>query len=147
MLKSEPLTVEEVNLYGGVGTESNHVNNYTGNSKREAANQNGYGGMSYYTSDTCGYNNGRWIGNGCRNDYESSDVKYVIDSWAKFKVPSGLVEAKLINLDELSELGEFTQSKGVSNLYQVIKLKYDWLYSTDYWYWTLTSYQDSNDYV
>lgn len=123
------------------------MNNYTGNPKREEANQNGYGGMSYYTSDTCGYNNGRWIGNGCRNDYESSDVKYVIDSWAKFKVPSGLVAAKLINLDELSELGEFTQSKGVSNLYQVIELKYDWLYSTDYWYWTMTPYQDSNDYV
>ena len=64
LLKEEPLTVAEVNKYGGVGTENNHVNKYTKNSTGTAFNINGYGGMAYYSSSTCGYNGSNWIFDG-----------------------------------------------------------------------------------
>lgn len=59
MLKAEPLTVEEVDLYGGVGTDNNHVNMHATDSNssklyQKTYNQNGYGGMQYYSSSTCG---------------------------------------------------------------------------------------------
>ena len=57
MLKAEPLTTEEVNLYGGVGTDDNHVNKYTYDSVGTAYNRQGNGGIAYYTSQTCGYIN------------------------------------------------------------------------------------------
>ena len=75
LLKSEPLTVEEVNLYGGVGTKNNHVNKYAGDSKGEAYNKNGYGALSYYTSEHCGISFDE-----CRSDYASSEIKFVVDS-------------------------------------------------------------------
>ena len=50
MLKAEPLTVDEVNLYG-----MNHINKYTSESFGTAYNVNGYGGMQYYGSSTCFY--------------------------------------------------------------------------------------------
>ena len=37
-----------------------------------------------------------------------------------------------------------TQGKDPSNFFQVILLKYEWAYNNDYWYWTMTPYQDSN---
>ena len=41
----------------------------------------GYGGMAYYTLETCGYVNGHYIATGCMISYESSDIKYVVDGW------------------------------------------------------------------
>ena len=80
MLKAEPLTVDEVNTYG-VG----HVNRYTSSSVGTATNQNGYGGMTYYSSETCGYVNSSWVYDGCTTDYAQSEVKYAVDAWAKDK--------------------------------------------------------------
>ena len=55
MLKAEPLTVDEVNRYG-----TGHVNRYT-YFAGTATNKNGYGGIQYYTSETCGYVNGNRV--------------------------------------------------------------------------------------
>lgn len=53
-LKAEPLTVAEVNLYGGVGTANNHVNVHAGNSNNEAWDNNGYGSIVYFSNANCG---------------------------------------------------------------------------------------------
>ena len=82
LLKDTPLTVEEVNLYGGAGTENNHVNKFTNSSIGTAKNNNGYGLMAYYTSETCGYINKTWIETECKTEYNTSDIKYVVDSWS-----------------------------------------------------------------
>lgn len=81
MLKAEPLTAEEINQYGGVGTANNHVNMYVTQDTasdyyQKAYNQDGYGGMAYYSSPSCGYNSlGQWTNVDCKNDYASSEVK------------------------------------------------------------------------
>ena len=114
LLKAEPLTVEEVNLYGGVGTDNNHVNKYTYDSVGIAKNDNGHGGMAYYSSPTCGWINGQTISSGCTNDYETSDAKYLIDSWAlaKFKLEDLTIDstgysARLITEDDLLNVGYY----------------------------------------
>ena len=70
LLKAEPLTVDEVNTYG-VG----HINRYTYDSIGTSYNRNGYGGMAYYSSETCGYINSSYVPTGCTTDYSSSEVK------------------------------------------------------------------------
>ena len=75
--------MDEVNKYG-----KDNVNRYTRESVGTATNQNGYGGMAYYTSETCGYLNGSsgsCVTTGCTIDYAQSEVKYAVDAWAKDK--------------------------------------------------------------
>ncbi len=94
-LKYLPLTVAEVNLYGGVGTEDNRVNKYAQTSVGTAQNNNGYGVMAYYTSPTCGWINGSIINTGCTADYDQSNIKYVIDAWFDDKFANN--ELKIID--------------------------------------------------
>ena len=153
MLKAEPLTVDEVNTYG-VG----HVNRYTDESVGTAYNDNGYGGMTYYSSETCGYPNGSSgssVTTGCTTDYAQSEVKYAVDAWAadKFQA-SDLKEdslgykARLLTIDELTtNLGyEKTNS---STLYPSTNgdTTPSWVYNSNYHYWTMSPYEDSTLYV
>ena len=143
LLKAEPLTVDEVNQYGGVGTANNHVNMYvTSNTSasyyQTAHNKNGYGGMAYYSSATCGI--GTYTG--CTTDYAQSEVKYVVDAWKNAKAPDA-TEARLITYDELNDLGEIMQDETPSGTYKYVQLQYDWAYNNNYWYWSMTPYQDS----
>ena len=119
LLKKTALTVEEVNTYGGVGTANNHVNMHatydtTSSYYQTADDRNGYGEMQYYSSETCGIigfdNNTGSISvtDGCENDYEKSEIKYVVDAWAAAKTNvSDLVtdsigyKARLITKDEI----------------------------------------------
>ena len=91
-----------------VGTENNLVNMYatpTASYYRNAFNNNGYGGMQYYSSETCGdtgipaYNGSTWVHTGCTNDYSKSEIKYVVDEWANANILNGLFEARLITSD------------------------------------------------
>ena len=148
MLKAEPLTVDEVNTYG-VG----HINRYTSSSIGTVYNWNnyGYGGMVYYSSETCGYVNSSWVETGCTTDYAQSEVKYVVDAWAadKFQA-SDLKEdslgykARLLTIDELTtNLGyEKTNS---STLYPSTNgdTTPSWVYNSNYYYWTMSQYEDS----
>ena len=107
LLKAEPLTVSEVNTYGGVGTENNHVNVYSTSDTsasyyQTASNQNGYGGMAYYSSETCGLINNESVITGCTMDYADSDIKYVVDAWKAVESPLA-TEARLITFDELKD--------------------------------------------
>ncbi len=146
LLKAEPLTVDEVNQYGGVGTENNHINMHVPSSEeyyQTAKNINNYGGMAYYSSSTCGYNGTSWADVGCKNDYESSEIKYVVDSWAADKVPSGLKEARLITSDEYSEYTVEETIETPTAPQTAYVSQYDWMYNDNYTYWTESQFEDS----
>ena len=141
MLKATPLTVEEVNQYGGVGTANNHVNMYNCQEDdtscyRTASNQNGgYGGMAYYSSVDCGYGTGsNSTLSDCTTDYNQSEIKYVVDAWKNANSPLAR-ESRLITYEELTnELGCTDNSCNNSS--------YSWLYG-NYSYWTMSQYSNS----
>ena len=139
LLKAEPLSVQEVNEYG-----AGHVNIYT-SSVGTAYNSNGYGGMAYYTSETCGKVNGSYITTGCKTDYASSEIKYVVDAWKTAKAPAA-TEARLISKDEIDnnfELEEYDIPCGGCGA-KGQRITATWMYNNNYWYWTNTPYNSSS---
>ena len=150
LLKAEPLSVEEVNLYGGVGTDNNQVNTYIDFYRQEefykaAFNSNGYGGMMYYSKELeCGYGHNYPITDKCTNDYEVSNIKYVVDAWAKSVVKENYKNARLATLDEISNLGYECFDDGSLIEWRATENTPDWVYSNKYNYWLQTSFTDSN---
>ena len=139
------ITFTEVNQYGGVGTENNHVNMYVISDTnlsyyQTAYNQNSYGGMAYYTSETCGYN-GESV---CKNDYESSEVKYVVNAWKVDQAPAA-TDSRLVSKDEIEiEERDYDCCGGCGSCIATGEfVKYDWMYNSNYSYWTITSDPDS----
>ena len=151
LLKAAPLTVEEVNTYGGVGTENNHVNMYIcskgTNCYQKATNNSGYGGMAYYNSQTCGYVNNSWKYDGCISDYKESEIKYVVDAWKTVQAPLA-IEARLITYDELiNNLGYDLANWNISSCGVNSESTPSWVYNSNYWYWTMTPYNESSSSV
>ena len=154
LLKEEPLTVAEVNKYGGVGTENNHVNKNTFESKGTAYDNNGYGGMAYYSSSTCRYNSSKIIKDGCMTDYAKSEVKYVVDAWALDKLKANDLKedktgysARLITFDDLVDnLGYEKKNSGTLNASSNGETP-SWVYNSKYWYYTMSQYGDYTDLV
>lgn len=116
LLKAEPLTVDEINIYG-----TGHVNMYVPTDRnyyQKAYNQNGYGGMAYYTSETCGYPNNDYVKTECITEYDQSDVKYVVDNWSNSIIVNGddlLIDslgykARLITTTELIKNLKYTNN-------------------------------------
>ena len=148
MLKAEPLTVNEVNTYG-VG----HINRYTYDSVGTAYDKNGYGGMVYYTSETCGYPNGQsgsWVDTGCTTDYAQSEVKYVVDAWATDKLnASDLTEdnlgykTRLLTFEDLTNNLGYEREGGATYIDLNTENTPSWVYNNNYWYWTISTYDDS----
>ena len=141
VLKAEPLTVDEVTTYG-VG----HINRYTSSSQGVTYNQNGYGGMTYYSSDTCKSG----TESGCTSDYDDSDIKYAVDAWANDKLTETDLKAdklgykaRLLTFDEFHNLGygDEPQSPCGPSCGQLYYPKTDevpeWLYNSNYSYWTM----------
>ena len=148
LLKKTPLTVSEVNTYGGVGTANNHVNMHvtsdTSASYYQTAYNNGYGGMAYYSSATCGNDNPWGDSSGCTTDYAQSEVKYVVDAWKTAQAPAAL-EARLIQYDELIDnLGYDMATWNVSTWQVNTDYTPSWVYNNNYWYWTMSQYNDSS---
>ena len=149
LLKAEPLSVDEVNTYGAGHVNMYVTNNTSASFYQTAYNVNGYGGMAYYTSETCGY--GRI--SGCTTDYAQSEVKYVVDAWAvdKFQT-SDLKEdengysVRLITLDELIDDLGYERSNSTTLYSSVSGIQTpDWVYNNNYCYWTMSSYNESTD--
>ena len=141
LLKAEPLSVAEVNLYG-VG----HINSNTDVSRGKVYDSSGYGGIVYYSSLRCGYDDkGTWNGSDCTTDYAQSEVKYVVDAWKNEKA-SAATEARLMTYEEALEYSEIKQ-ECTGECYNVIGLKYNWMYNNNYWYWLSTPYTDSSSSV
>ena len=149
LLKAEPLTVEQINTYGGVGTEHNVVNKYARDDNDlqpigTAYDHIGYGGMAYYESETCYYKGmGSYESSNCITDYAQSKVKYVIDAWKTDEVPEAS-EARLITREEIENNFEFEeyemQCGGCGAKGQRISEK--WMYNSNYSYWTMSQYND-----
>ena len=138
LLKSEPLTVSEVNEYG-VG----HINRYTSSSVGTVYYRNGYGGIAYYSSETCGVVNSGLVQTGCTTSYESSDIKYVVDAWKNAQA-SASIEARLITYDELIDnLGFDHVTWNVSNWQVNPEYTPSFVFSGNYSYWTMSQYNDS----
>ena len=145
LLKATPLTTTEVNQYGE-GYVNQYYKPYGGYEEfiaKGAEDVNGYGGMVYYTSETCGYENNNLVEYGCTTDYAASEIKYVVDAWKEAKVPSAS-ESRLITYAELNDLGEFIYNETPSGTHKYVQLQYDWLYSDDYFYWTMSTVRDSS---
>ena len=135
LLKAEPLTTEEVQTYSA-GT---------------GARTDGYGGMAYYSSETCGYVNGSYVDTGCTTDYAQSEIKYVVDAWKTAQAPRAS-EARLITFEELVDsFGyEYDDSNPTSKRYNKTANTPNWVYSnnnSNYYYYTMSPYQDSDSRV
>ncbi len=135
LLKAEPLTVAEVNQYG-----AGHVNRYTSASVGTANNKNGYGGMAYYTSATCGYNGTDWVFDGCTTDYAQSEVKYAVDAWKTAQAPQA-TEARLITINEVVSLG-YDNTCIEEGWCEPSANVPTWLYNSNYLYWTMSQHND-----
>ena len=161
LLKAEPLTVAEVNEYGGVGSSSNHINVHSGydgyvSYYQTAYDYYGYGGMAYYSSETCGYiyteSGSHHSGSsytGCTNSYAQSEIKYVVDAWGEDQAPLAN-EARLITLDDLPALGYELQPKDDTDsslVYKKTSSTPNWVYDSNCWYWTMIPYEDSTSSV
>lgn len=141
LFKAEPLSVEEVNQYG-----EGHINRYTLSLVGTAYNNNnaGYGGIAYYSSETCGKVDDSVISTGCKNTYAESDIKYVVDAWALDKVKI-YEEARLITLDELkNNLGYNHATYDIS--YYRVNSEYtpEWVYNPTF-YWITDSNSDTTN--
>ena len=154
LLKATPLTVAEVNEYG-----TGHVNMYVTSDTnasyyQKAYDQNGYGGMAYYSSTSCGYNNNNsWHDSGCTSDYAQSEIKYVVDAWAAAKTTStDLVEdstgysARLLTFEELTtSLGYTAPPQNVTSMSLNSETVPSFVYNNNYWYWTMDPKDDASD--
>lgn len=155
MLKAEPLTIAEVNQYGGVGTTNNHVNKNACQSSNTSCYQtasnvygnSGYGGMAYYSSEECGYNSsGNYVTTGCKLNYAESDIKYVVDAWATDKVGSKLQEARLLTLDDMMDDLGIEMNRTNPTSYQIVQTEDtpQWVFGENYYYWTMTPNTDKD---
>ena len=119
LLKAEPLSYSDVQTYSqGTGTQT--------------YDSNGYGGMQYHSSSIA---------------YEGSYIKTTVHAWKTAQAPAAS-EARLIQYDEVTNLG---YEWGVYNVsiegYVPSESTPNWVYNSNYWYWTMSQYQDSSSLV
>lgn len=131
LLKAEPLTVDEVNTYGGVGTDNNHVNMLGSDNDsyyQNAYNVNGYGGMSYHDQGSVG-----------KSNYENSAVKYVVDTWADSNFKNqDIISKRLLNYDDIINGIGYDENNIIYGWYISVTDKIPtWFYNEKYWYWTM----------
>ena len=99
-----------------------------------------YATMAYYARDNCVSAGDQ---SGCSTDYSVSDIKQVVDIW-KANYASGAIEVRLITFDELKDnLGYEYYEEGTSIGYRKTENTPSWVYNSNYRYWTMSSYNDS----
>ena len=110
-------------------------------------NNNGYGGMFYYTSETCGYTAvDATVSTWCTNDYNDSDIKYVVDNWSQNKFQDNELKkvnsygARLISIGDLEGLG-YKKNK---SSYPLNDNVLNWVYNSNYTYWAMNSIDNSS---
>ena len=115
LLKAEPLSYSDVQTYSaGTGAQT--------------SDQNGYGGMQYHSSSSA---------------YEGSYVKTTVDAWKQAQAPAAS-EARLITINDLTtNLGYDLDTSATSESYIKTESTPSWVYNSNYWYWTMSQYQDS----
>ena len=92
---------------------------------------NGSGGMQYHASSST---------------YSTSYVKTTVDAWAEENAPA-TIEARLITHDELTDnLGYEKKNEGTTAPSSSGTTP-AWVYNSNYWYWTMSPYNDSTSEV
>ena len=118
LLKAEPLSAQEISDYKP--------------SDAQTYSSNGYTGMQYHSSS---------------NAYDGSYIKTTVDAWKAAKAPAA-TEARLITFEELTEnLGYEYQLIDTSEGYAKTDDTPSWVYNSNYWYWTMSPYSDSESNV
>lgn len=110
-------------------------------------NNSGYGRIVYYSSEQCGFVNGETIINDCKYDYESSDLKYVVDAWAKDNLNENDLwkdnfgySYRLITKDEILEQFHYSLDNEIDYSYIPRESKKtSWLYNDKYSFFTMSS--------
>lgn len=154
VIKANPLTIQEVNEYGG-----GYLNKYTLSSKGTAYDIGRYGGVAYYSSSTCGYtvlnDVNSVVDSGCKLNYDDSDIKQIVDNWANKKLSKDDLcedelgyEVRLITAEKLKEDFGFVKNWGSNG--QLVRSEsvpitswIGWLYGGKIGYWTMSAYEDS----
>ena len=118
LLKEEPLTKTEMDNLNLIG-----ITIYQ---------SNGYGQVQY----------------GSSVDYSQSTVKQVVDAWKNTAVASGdAVTARLITLDEITD--DFRYERYAidpsNDGYRRSEGTPNWVYNSNYHYWTMSQYEDSSN--
>lgn len=97
LLTKDYLTTIDINYFGRW-----HVNWYNSYKEgypskiytKEAVDTYGYGKVAFYSSKTCNTIDNTYIN--CTNNYDKSDIKYIVDAWAKKNlIPSILFQIRL----------------------------------------------------
>ena len=147
MLKAEPIKTSEVDLSGTeIATKvTESTNNFN----------DGYIYSAYLYSDTCtsmAVVDG--TATGCTTDYKLSSIKQVVDAWSKDKIKSNDSKAdatgysaRLITYDEYINLCELVEHQTPTAPYTSLDPTFDWMYKDNYWYWTMSLYEDSTSSV
>ena len=127
LLKAEPLTSQETTTYGSTSTY---------------VTSNGYGGAYYDNTDPKSTN------------YDDSDIKKVVDAWKEAKLTQDDLKevdgytTRLLMYDELFDnLGYEIQTCGTDECKKYTENTPSWVYNSNYWYWTMSPYNDSASYV
>ena len=141
LLKKEPLTVDEVNQYG-----TGYINKNTENNPGVVEEENGYGNVVFYSSDTCNVNDF----SNCKSSYEDSDVKHIVDAWANDNLNSADLmkdnfgyKVRLLNYDELIANFGYVRQIDTQIANMTSDITPDFLYSSNYRSLTMSSYDDS----
>ena len=161
ILKDEPLTIQNLYKYGRDENDHLFVNEYVSNfdDLEKVVYEYGdkYGGMAYYTSETCSSNLYWSISNfnhsdieivGCNNSYTKSDVKKVIDNWSKsfsgnLKEVDGY-KARILTYDDLVNKLGFVSLNGDSDYRINLDTNISWFTNFNYPIWISNTLNDSN---
>lgn len=115
LLKAEPLSYEEIEEYSA-GTGAS------------ISNQNGYGGMQYHASSS---------------SYEGSYVKATVDTWKTVQAPTA-IEVRLITNDDLTDNLGYERNNAATIQPSSSGTTPAWVYNSNYFYWTMSPYNDSS---
>ena len=75
------------------------------------------------------------------SNYETSYIKTTVDAWKADKAPSAS-KARLITIDEVSSLGYEWYDNGSVAFWQKTDSTPNWVYNSNYDYWTMSQYND-----
>lgn len=165
LIKQKPLTKDEINKYG-VGHINNRTKYKSGDPtldriyEKEVVEDDGIPKVAFYQSEGCGYDI-EPINTDCKNNYNISEVKYIVDAWASDNVEQNdLVNDKtglsvrLLTTDELKDIfGYSYQKESISSDEYIYKKSEDtpkWIYNYDYDnshkhnYWTMSAANDGD---
>ena len=125
VIKDSGTTEDSVTLLKAEPLSAEEITTYSAGT---GARTNNEGGVQYHSNS---------------NQYETSYIKIIVDAWVDENVPTGLIEARLITLNELIDyLGYVFDEASTSAKYIPSLSTPSWVYNSTYW--TMTPENDSD---